>query len=182
MFTHSIHTSTSKLPFTSRPAWISTQQECPALVKTLDHLRQCTCPSKKQSELNDVKRYLSSVTLGNDSLLVVKGIDPLYTIPESVVVPCGILHKLLTALHLKLGHPTAHQFKNVEKRYFFSINIDDAINHISFSCHPRQSLKTTPAVICNDLDPCYNSIRNNPKLLLQHSTVDIGCVTYFNNN
>ena len=111
-----ITNGTSKLPFTSRPAWISTQQECSDLVKTLGHLRQGTPPSKKQTNVNDVKRYLNSVTIANDGLLVVKRIDPLCPVRESIVVPRSILHGLLTALHLKLGYPTPHQTKTVVKR------------------------------------------------------------------
>ena len=250
-----ITNGTSKLPFTSRPAWISTQQECSDLVKTLGHLRQGTRPSKKQTNVNDVKRYLNSVTIANDGLLVVKRIDPLCPVRESIVVPRSILHGLLTALHLKLGHPTPHQTKTVVKRYFFALNMDDAINQVCSSCHLCQSLQTfpkhlieqstsdppeqlatqfsadvlrrnlqyilvvrenvssftwakllgnecgselrdsiiqllieycplngPPAVIRADPGPGFNSIRNDPKLLLHHITLDIGRTKNVNKN
>ena len=134
----------SKLPFTSRPAWIATQLECPDLIKTKSHLSQGTRPTKKQTNLNDVKRYLHSVTIANDGLLVVKRIDPLCPVRESIVVPRNVLSGLLTALHLKLNHPREAQFKAVVKRYFFALNMDSAIKEVCSSCHECQALMSFP--------------------------------------
>ena len=66
-----------KLPFTSRPAWLSIQSECADLRRTHTHLKQGTRPSKKLNNIKDVKRYLNVATIARDGLLVVKRTDPL---------------------------------------------------------------------------------------------------------
>ena len=66
-----------KLPFTSRPAWLSIQSECTDLRRTHAHLKQGTRPSKKLNNINNVKRYLNVATIARDELLVVKRTDPL---------------------------------------------------------------------------------------------------------
>ena len=48
----------SKLPFTTRSTWRTIQSECPDLRRTCAHLRQGTRPSKKITDIRDVKRYL----------------------------------------------------------------------------------------------------------------------------
>ena len=46
----------SSIPFMSRNAWHVTQQECPALRRTHAHLKNGTKPSRKSTDLKDVKR------------------------------------------------------------------------------------------------------------------------------
>lgn len=61
-----------KLPFTSRAAWLSIQSECPDIRRTIAHIRQGTRPSKKITNIRDVKRYLNVATFARDGLLVIK--------------------------------------------------------------------------------------------------------------
>ena len=49
----------SRLPFTTRSAWTQIQSECPDLRRTHAHLKQGTRPSKKITNIKDVKRYLN---------------------------------------------------------------------------------------------------------------------------
>ena len=46
---------TSRLPFTSRTSWLAIQSECPDLRRTRAHLHQGTRPSKKLTNIRDVK-------------------------------------------------------------------------------------------------------------------------------
>ena len=55
----SILSGTAKLPFTSRAAWLALQAEFPVLRCTHAHLTQGTRPSKKLTNIKDVKRYLN---------------------------------------------------------------------------------------------------------------------------
>ena len=52
-----------QLPFTSRKAWLSTQSECRNLRRTKAHLIQGTRPTKKETTVKSVKRYLNKVGL-----------------------------------------------------------------------------------------------------------------------
>ena len=103
----------TRLPFTSRSAWKTTQSECPDLRRVKAHLQQGTRPSKKVTDAKDIKRYLNIATISSDGLIVVKRNEPLAITRECIVVPRQVLEGLLTALHLKLDHPTKHQFKLV---------------------------------------------------------------------
>ena len=58
-----------RMPFTSRVAWYQSQHECPDLRRTHAHLTQGTRPSKKDTNIRDVKRYLKEVTLAGDGLI-----------------------------------------------------------------------------------------------------------------
>ena len=133
----------TKLPFTSRAAWLSLQSECPDLRRTHAHLTQGTRPSKKLTNIKDVKRYLNITTISTDGLLVVKRKEPLSPVRECIVIPRLLLDGFLTALHLKLSHPTAHQLKKVVSRYFYALDLEKAINTITTGCHSCAALRHT---------------------------------------
>lgn len=63
---------TAKLPFTNRLAWLDLQADCSDLRRTRAHLRQGTRPSKKLTDIRDVKQYLNVATVAKDGLLVVR--------------------------------------------------------------------------------------------------------------
>jgi hypothetical protein len=100
---------TARLPFTTRSAWRDIQGECPDLRRVHSHLKQGTRPSKKLTNIKDVKRYLQVVTISKDGVLVVKRSEPFSSEKEQIVVPRSVLDGLLTAMHVKLDHPTKHQ-------------------------------------------------------------------------
>ena len=86
-------------PFTSRTAWLATQLESLDLRHTHRHLQQGTRPSKKLTNIWNVKRYLSVATIFKEGLLVVNRYEPLSPSHECIVVPRQVLVGLLTALH-----------------------------------------------------------------------------------
>ena len=94
------------LLFPSRPAWFSVQNECPDLRRVCAHLKQGTRPSKKLTNIRDIKRYLNVTSISKDGLLVVQCQQPLSRPIELIVVPCSVLAGLLTAIHIKLHHPS----------------------------------------------------------------------------
>ena len=137
----------SKLPFTNRTTWMSIQSECPDLRRTHAHLKQGTRPSKKVTNARDVKRYLRSATIANDGLLVVPQNAPMSPTRERIVVPRQVLDGLITALHIKLNHPTCHQMKQIFNRYLFALDMDKAIDRCAESCHLCTSLRKVPHTV-----------------------------------
>lgn len=131
-----------RLPFTNRSSWIQVQHECPDLRRVHAHLSQGTRPSKKQTHIGNVKRYLRNVTIAKDGLLVVKQDRPLVPTAESIVIPQNALHGLLTALHLRFDHPTTQQLKVMCQRYFYALDMEKAVKHVSESCHMCCSLRS----------------------------------------
>ena len=139
---YDILNSKSNLPFTTRPAWRQIQLDCPDLRRVHSYLIQGTRPSKKLTNIRDVKRYLSSVSIASDGLLVVKHTQPFVPVAEAIVVPRSVLDGLLTALHVKLNHPSRHQFQMVLQRQYFALDLNDAISRVTSACNTCASLKS----------------------------------------
>ena len=66
----------ANLPFTSRSAWLQIQNDCPDLRRVRAHLKQGTRPSKKLTNIKDIKRYLNSALISRDGFLIVKRTHP----------------------------------------------------------------------------------------------------------
>ncbi|XP_068703830.1 uncharacterized protein [Montipora foliosa] len=142
---HDILNNKSNLPITTRSAWGQIQNDCPDLRRVHAHLKQGTRPSKKLTNILDVKRYLNSVSIASDGLLVVKRTLPLAPVAEAIVVPRSVLDGLLTALHIKLNHPSRHQFQMVVQRQFFALDMNDAISRVTSACHTCASQRSFPS-------------------------------------
>jgi hypothetical protein len=134
-----------KMPFTERPAWSSTQQECKDLRRTHAHLTQGTRPTKKATMIKDVKRYLQVASVARDGLLVVQETSPFSQQRERIIVPKAVQDGLLTALHLQFQHPSKHQLKLVFNRYFYALDTDKTVERITNACNHCMSVKTIPA-------------------------------------
>ena len=64
-----------------------------------------------------------------------------------IMIPCQVLDGLLSALHIHLSHPFSHQLKMVTQRYLFGLDMDEAIDHVTTSCHHCGSLHTVPTTV-----------------------------------
>ena len=124
-----------RLPFTSQPTWVAVQSECSDLRRTHAHLVQGTRPSKKLTNIKDVKRDLQVASVADDGLLVLRRHEPLSPSRECIIVPRQVLDGLLTALYIQLSHPSCHQLKMVVKRYLYALDLDKAVSRVSDGCH-----------------------------------------------
>ena len=68
-------------------------------------------------------------------------LNPFVPVAEAIVVPRSVLDGLLTALHIKLNHPSHHQFQ----RQFFALDMTDVISRVTSACHACASLKSFPS-------------------------------------
>ena len=134
----------SPIPFATRSSWLQIQSECPDLRRTCAHLKQGTRPSKKLTNIKDVKRYLNALTIAKDGLLVARRTNPLVPPTELIAVPRNVLDGLVTALHIKLDHPSQHQLQMIMKRTFFALDMQAAIARVCNSCHMCASLRRLP--------------------------------------
>ena len=95
-----------QLPFTNKRAWLEIQEECSDLRHVFKFVRNGTTPGKKGKNFRNVKRYMTSkVVLSTEGTLVVHQVEPLSPVAERIVVPQGVLHGILTVLHIRLEHP-----------------------------------------------------------------------------
>ena len=134
----------TSLSFSTRSSWLQIQSDCPDLRRVHAHLKQGTRPSKKLTNVRDVKRYLNCTSIAKDGVLVVKRSQPFVPVIEAIVVPRSVLDGLLTALHFKLIHPSRHQFQMVLQRQFFALDMNDAISRVTSACHTCASLLSFP--------------------------------------
>ena len=133
-----------RFPFTTRSAWLAIQTDCPALRRTHAHLKQGTRSSMKTTNIKDVKRCLSVASIARDGMLVVRRNDPLVPSTELIIVSRSALHSLVTALHIKLDHPSRHQLELVMKRHLYALDLTKAIERTYNSCHTCLSLQKFP--------------------------------------
>ncbi|ESO90481.1 hypothetical protein LOTGIDRAFT_164058 [Lottia gigantea] len=90
---------------------------------------------KTVTNVNDVKRNLQNVTIAADGTLVVRKTDPLTPIREVIVIPRELLQGLITALHIRLNHPSSYQMRLIVKRYLYALDIDQSVDRVKNQCH-----------------------------------------------
>jgi hypothetical protein len=137
------------IPFLSHPAWKAMQQDCPSLRRTYAHLTQATRPNKKANNIRDVKRYLRYGTLGREGMIVVSKDVPFAPARDLIVVPRHIISGLLTALHLRLQHPSKTQLARVFDRHFYALDSDKEVATVSTQCSQCTAIATLPQEIEN---------------------------------
>ena len=134
----------ARMPYMNRSAWLATQHECEDLRRTHSYLVNGTRPQRRAGNLKDVKRYLQSASVSPDGLLVVKDSRPFQPSRDLIIVPRAVISGLLTTLHLRFNHPSAHQLKASTSRYFFALDMDKAIHDVTSSCHQCTALRSIP--------------------------------------
>jgi hypothetical protein len=103
----------STMPFLTPGTWKSSQQDCPTLRRAYAHLTHGTRPRRKATKIRELKRYLQACSIGRNGILVVRKERPFAPSSDLTVIPLHILPGLLSALHLRLQHPTKSQLAKV---------------------------------------------------------------------
>ena len=75
---------------------------------------------------------------------MVKRNEPFTPSRECIIIPCSVLSGLLTALHIKLEHPSSYQLKQVAHRYFYALDMNSTIENVTTSCNQCSSMKKIP--------------------------------------
>ena len=114
----------------TRSAWLQIQSDCPDLWRVHAHLKQGTRPTN----VCDVKHSLNCTSIAKDGVLMVKHSQSFVPLIEAIVVPWSVLDGLLTAPHIKLNHPSCHQFQMVLQHQFFALDMNNAISHVTSAC------------------------------------------------
>lgn len=133
--------------FNNRKAWSDIQKSCSDLRRVHAHLDQGTEPPKKAKNMSEVRSYLSStshVKIANDGLLVVPAKPGLGPQKDRIVIPRSVSHGIITALHLKLNHPSKHQLRKIVYRQFFALGMENILDRIYANCDVCAALKTVP--------------------------------------
>ncbi len=137
----------STMPFLTPSTWKSSQQDCPTLRRTYAHLKGGTRPGRKATKVKELKRYLQICSIGKYGMLVVRKDRPFAPAQDLTVIPVHILPGLLSALHLRLQHPTKTQLTKVFNRYFYALDADLHIENITNQCPQCASVAKLPKEI-----------------------------------
>ena len=132
-----------KKPFCNNTAWYDVQKQDPDLKRTCSQLLASTRPGRKEKNLKSLRKYLQVASISEKDLLVCKKKNPYGKDFEAIIVPEMLASGLISALPLRLGHPTKTQLKFFWNRYFFALTSDNLINECTESCSLCNSLKKT---------------------------------------
>ena len=99
------------------------------------------------TKIRNVKRYLQVATIGRDGVPVVKQSVPFTPVRNLIIVPQQVLSGRITALHLRLQHPSKSQLVQVFNRQFHALDSDAEIKFVTAGCAQCSSLATFPKEI-----------------------------------
>ena len=91
-----------------------------------------------------------------NGLIVIRHVDVKGEEFEAISVPDEMYPGLITALHIKLFHPSRQQLQRLASRYFFCLNSAKIVDLINSNC------------------PICTSLANLPKLIEKQSTTPSG--------
>ena len=140
-----IENGSSKMSFCNSQAWKDAQKNDANLKRTYAQLMSGTRPGKKEKHLRDVRRYLQIATISDSGLLIHRKPNAYGRDYELIIVPQNLAAGLISALHVRLGHPTKTAFKKLWDRHFFAIYADDHIDNCTKSCFLCSSLQKLPS-------------------------------------
>ncbi len=66
---------------------------------------------------------------------MVKDEQPFHPARDCIVVPRQTLDGLITALHIRFGHLTRYQSKQIFIRHFYALDIEKALEAVDNTCH-----------------------------------------------
>ena len=71
-----------------------------------------------------------------------------------IVIPRALINGLALAVHLKFDHPSPHQLKQIMKRAFYAIGMDQVIDDLSINCSQCAALRTIPNHLMEQSTEC----------------------------
>ena len=138
----------SPLPFSNKSALKQLQEEDEDLRKVKDFLVSGQSPGRRDTKINDVKRYLNGgATLSKNNLIIVKLVDKKLITFERVIIPRSLGTGFLLAMHHHLDHPLPSQLIATFKRSFFTLDLETIVNAINENCMECKTFVKMPTKI-----------------------------------
>ena len=92
--------------------------------------------------------------IDSSGLIVIRHVDVKGEEFDSISVPDEMYPGLITALHIKLFHPSRQQLQRLSSRYFFCLNSAKVVDQVQSNCPICVSLSTLPKLIeCQSSSP-----------------------------
>ena len=135
----------ARMPYTNFSAWRSAQQSDSTMRRAYAHLTAGTRPSKKSTNVKDLKSILRMASIDEvKGILVVKKQDPYTGNRDLIFCPSDLVHGLVLALHIFFTHPSKGQMEKLFARHFYALNSCKVIESVTNNCEVCNSLKVIP--------------------------------------
>ena len=150
-----IRSGKTVMPMIQRKIWKNLQAKDSIHCKLLDLIRTRQLPETKKRKGEHTKLKLLHNLYVQGKLYVKDGLVLVKT-PESepyedaISVPPSIFPGIVSALHIRLDHPSKTQLTGLIGRYFYSPGWRTVINDVTEFCHQCATLKTLPKVLIQD--------------------------------
>ena len=145
------------MPYLQPRTWIALQKKDPTLSKLAKLISSGQKPEEKRTggECTTLKLLhgqfvKGNLKIANNGLITVKANDDAGIPRNQVVIPSKLFPGLLSALHLKLQHPTKHQMTKLVSRYFYCPGAGARITECVDNCHTCLSLKPLPQTLFSE--------------------------------
>ena len=154
---------TFSMPYIQPSAWLSLQkkdQTLRQLTKLISNGQQPE-PKKTGGENTFLKNLHSlyvkgSLKIARNGLITSEHTDENGQIYNPIVVPQNLFPGLVSALHLKLVHPSKYQMTKLLSRYFLCPGSTRVIADVVDSCHVCLSLKPLPPTLFSETTTVSN--------------------------
>ena len=148
---------TLSMPYIQPSAWLGLQQKDNKLklLRKLIANGQQPEPKKTGKENRTLKNLHSlyvkgKLKIAQNGLLTTEYVDENGQVYNPIIVPSTLYPGLVSAIHLKLVHPSKYQMTKLLSRYFLCPRSSRVITDVVDSCHTCLSLKPLPPTLFSE--------------------------------
>ena len=145
---------TLPMPYLQVSAWSALQNKDRVICKLKKLIESGQKPeAKKTGGENTILKALygqfvkGNLTVAKNGLVTVSSTDDSGTPRKLIVIPQQLFPGLISALHLKLNHPTKYQLGKIVSRYYYCPGSTTVIAECVDNCHLCLSLKPLPETL-----------------------------------
>ena len=155
------------MPMTQRKIWKNIQLKDPVHCKLL-HLiqtRQLPASKKRNGDYTKIKLLHNQYAQGNllvdsDGLIVVK--SPNAAVSGTLIsIPPSLFPGIVSALHIRLDHPSKSQLAGLIARYFYMPGWRAIVDLVTDNCHQCAAIRTLPKVLLEDSSTSPKSVASS---------------------
>ena len=151
-----IKSGRSVMPMIQRKVWRNIQRNDSTITKLLHLIDTEQLPETKKTKGDYTKLKLlhgqyrsGKLVIDKDGLLLIKTPDGTFN-GAAILVPHHLFMGVMSAIHLRLDHPSKAQLIGLAARYFYTPGWRSIIEEVSDNCHQCAAAKTLPAVLLSD--------------------------------
>ena len=146
----------SVMPMIQSKVWINIQSNDSTITKLLNLIETGQLPETKKTKGDYTKLKLlhgqyraGKLVINKDGLVLIKTPEGNFN-GAAILVPHKLFLGVMSAIHIRLDHPSKAQLTNLVARYFYTPGWRAMIEEVSDNCHLCAAAKSLPAVLLSD--------------------------------